>query len=196
MQLSTDLTQQLVLLRSSPGPNGEGLAEGLTALASVLTESVSGYAGLRLTVVHTGHPVELTALVEAGSPAEVSSSLRLSLPVVSRAFEEGGRLVVWSTVPGSLVDLAADLAHMLGDPTSVELDVDLPPPAGTASGLRGLQELATIHRAAGLLVGGGHDVGSVHQTMRTRAVEEGLSTYLWAERLLRLRSQDRGGSGG
>lgn len=184
MVLSTHLTEQLLLLASGTVRDGS-LVDGLACLASTLRDAVPDYCGLQLTIVHSGHPVRLTALVEPASQRQVGASLRLHLPMASTAFEEGGRLVVWSTVPGSLVDLAADLCHVLKDPASVQLDVDLPPPAA-ASGLEGVEELATIHRAAGFLVERGQDVDSVHETMRARASREGLSTYGWAQRLLGL----------
>lgn len=198
MELSARLSDQLALLAGGVGQGGSNLVEGLTTLVSTLTDALSGFAGLRLTLVHTGHPVRLTVLSpSAPSPsAQVSAvvtSLRLPLEPVSQAFENGGRLVVWSTVAGSLVDLAADLTYVLrrtghgGERRSlmVELDEDLPL-LGAASGVDGLDELATIHQAAGLLIGQGHHPDAVHETLRSRARDEGLSTSAWADQVVRL----------
>lgn len=193
MELSARLSEQLGRLAHEVTTDGTGLAADLSALVSTLSAAISGYAGLRLTIVHTDHPVRLTAR-SATSDDRARSSLRLPLHPVSSAFEEGGRLVVWSTVPGSLVDLGSDLAYVLrasddgiGRPASptVELDVDLPQGPVT-SGVDGLEELATIHRAAGLLIERGQDPASVHATLRTQAQAEGLTAYAWADRLLRL----------
>jgi hypothetical protein len=189
------LIAQLSSLALRVGQDEPGLTEDLTTLVSTLSEAVSGYAGLRLRVVHSGHPVRLTALLPTRDGHPVVTSLRIPLPAASTAFEVGGRLVLWSTVSGALVDLAADVGYVLqeggegGDgrgPPGLELDADLPPPAGE-SGIDGLDELATIHRAAGLLIERGYEPGSVLATLRRRASADGLSTYAWAEQLLRVR---------
>lgn len=201
VELSARLSEQLSLLAFGVVRDGTELVSDLTALVTTLSDSVSGYAGLRLTIVHSGHPVQLTALRPVEPEHPVVASLRLPLPSLSNVFEEGGRLVVWSTVPGALVDLAADLGYVLRQvvdgvdrttPSVVELDVDLPM-SEAGSGVDGLDELATIHRAAGLLIGRGHDPESVHETLRTRALEDGLSTSAWADRLLKAPGPGRRG---
>jgi hypothetical protein len=189
------LIAQLSSLALRVGKNEPGLAEDLTTLVSTLSEAVSGYAGLRLRVVHSGHPVQLTALLPPRPDHPAVTSLRIPLPTASTTFEDGGGLVLWSTVAGALVDLAADVGYVLhhggegGDgrsPPAVELDADLPVPTGD-SGIDGLDELATIHRAAGLLIERGHEPAEALATLRRRASAKGLSTYAWAEQLLRVR---------
>lgn len=201
MELSTRLSEQLSLLALGSVRDGTGLIGDLTVLVSTLSETVSGYAGLRLTLVHDGHPVQLTAMFPAASDQAVVTSLRLPLPPVSGELEDGGELVVWSSVPGSLVDLAADVGYVLqnvtngpdgGESSGVELDADLPRP-DARSGVNGLDELATVNRAAGVMIGRGHDPRSVQEVLRQRAAEEGLSAYAWAVRLLRRGDQDGAG---
>ena len=195
MELSTRLSDQLSLLALGSVSDGTGLTADVTALVAALDEAVSGYAGLRLTLVHDGHPVQVTAVPPPETGPPVVTSLRVPLPPVSGALEEGGELVVWSSVPGALVDLAADVGYVLHGRTDgpagraqavVALDDDLPRP-GATSGVRGLDELATLHRATGLLIGQGHDPGSAHDVLRRLAAEEGLSSYELADRLLRRR---------
>jgi hypothetical protein len=195
VEVSARLTAQLGRVALGILSDRTSLVEDLSTLVVTLATSVSGYAGLQLTVVHTGHPVRLTTLVPPHPDRSVVTSLRLPLSPVASAFEDGGRLVLWSTVPGALVDLAADLAYVLRDPRDeavaraspvVELDVDLPMP-DAESGVDGLDELATIHRAAGFLIEQGHDPTTVHDTLRAAASANGLTSYAWAERLLRLR---------
>jgi hypothetical protein len=114
-------------------------------------------------------------------------------------------LVVWSTTPGSLVDLGADLGYVFGkvvggdrprSPT-VRLDQDLPPP-GTTAGVDGLDELAVIHRATGLLISRGHHPRTVDETLGSQTHADGSSPYaravglLDAHRASRQRDQDRG----
>lgn len=191
MELTDPLAEQLSLLADGTVRDGRELVDDLAALVSTLSEAVSGYAGVRLTLVHSGQPLRLTALLPARPGHPVVTSLRLGLRPVSDAIADGGEMVVWSTVPGSLVDLAADVGYVFGDTVGarrtgrslVKLDEDLPPP-GTTSGIEGLDELATIHRAAGLLIAEGHDPALVHETLRARAASDGTSTYAWASRLL------------
>jgi hypothetical protein len=193
VELSTRLSEQLSLLATGSVHDGSGVVGDLTALAATLTEAVSGYAGLRLTLVQGGHPVQLTALLPEAGDATIVTSLRVPLPAVAGSAEQGGELVVWSSVPGSLVDLAADLGYVLAGParatdhpvsTVVALDTDLPRP-GAGSGVRGLEELATVNRAVGVLIGQGHDPASVQDVLRRRAADEGLSPYAWADKLLK-----------
>lgn len=191
VELAGRLVDQLSTLALGSARDGTGLVEDLAALVSTLSEAVSGYAGLSLVLVQSSQPVRLTAMLPARPGHEIVSSLRLALQPVVDTFEEGGRLLVWSTVPGSLVDLAADLGYVFatadgaGRPGSavVDLDQDLPA-TGTTSGVEGLEELATIHRAAGLLIERGEDPASVHQTLRAGATGAGTSTYAWATALL------------
>ncbi|HEY0240935.1 MAG TPA: hypothetical protein VGC37_20075 [Friedmanniella sp.] len=190
MELSERLLAQLSLLPTGAERDGSALVDDLAALVTTLSEAVSGYAGLRLTLVHSGHPVQVAAMTAVRPGQEVVTSLRLALGPVSDAFEEGGRLVVWSTVPGALVDLAADLGYVFlaggttrSGPPVVDLDADLALPP-TISEVTGLDELATIHRAVGLLIGRGHDPATVHQTLRDGADGDSTSTYAWAVRLL------------
>ena len=64
-----------------------------------------------------------------------------------------------------------------------ELDADLPCRGGD-SGVEGLDELATVQRAAGLLISAGHDPAAAHETLCAGAADRRLSTYAWAVRLL------------
>jgi hypothetical protein len=198
VELSTRLSAQLSLLALGSARDESGLIGDLTALVSTLSEAVSGFAGLRLTLVQGGHPVQVTSLLPAASGQQVVTSLRVPLSKVAGAVEEGGELVVWSTVAGSLVDLAADVGYVLRGPSGTSgtsdpagrhasrelaLDVDLPH-AGSGSGVRGLEELASVNRAVGVLIAQGHDPRSAHDVLRRRAAEEGLSTHAWADNLL------------
>ena len=68
------------------------VGEHLDELTATLEQVVPGSAGLQLTVVRFGHPVTLDAtLAERGHRAV--TSLRVPLPLLSRVFEAGGRIV-------------------------------------------------------------------------------------------------------
>ncbi|SDT10202.1 hypothetical protein SAMN04488543_3036 [Friedmanniella luteola] len=145
-----------------------------------------GHAGLRLTVVHSGHPVTLTAVTAERAEA-TRTSLGLPLPLLSPAYEPGGKAAFYSTVPGAFVDLAADLTYVLDRSrtraVTIELDGDLPL---VTSGVlvTGLEDLAALNRAAGILIARGQDPGTAPQALRTRAGVAGLTPLAYAHRLL------------
>ncbi|GAA1430525.1 hypothetical protein GCM10009616_15340 [Microlunatus lacustris] len=161
----------------------------LTALSADVQDAVSGYAGFALTVVHGGQPVVLST-VRAGQAHAVTTSLGLPLQLLSAELEAGGRAVFYSTTPGSLVDLAADLCHVLCPATAPhapapELDADLPP-TRTSSGIAGLDELATVNRAVGVLLEQGHDPDTGLELLRRRALVAGVPVHVVAAELLQV----------
>jgi len=166
-----------------------GVAEHLDELTDTLEQVVPGFAGLQLTVVRFGHPVTLDATrTEPGH--RVVSSLRVPLPLLSLEFEPGGQTVFYSAVPGALLDLAADLTHLLVSRAHagtagavVELDVDLPlVPGGPL--LTGLGDLITVNQAHGVLIDQGEDPGTADQALRRGAAAAGLTPLVFARRLL------------
>jgi hypothetical protein len=189
VELNSRLSAQLSTLALGVSWDGRGLTEQVSTLGSALADAVSGYAGLRLTIMHRDHPVQVTSLAPGAPSAAVVTSLRVLLRPAVGAADDGVRLVVWSTVLGALVDLGADLAHVLDGPpgspapSAVALDDDLPL-RPTTSGVEGLEQLATINRAAGVLIARGHDPGSVHEAMREGAARDGSGILAWAERVL------------
>jgi len=205
--LPPDLLVHLQQLAAHLGDDDVDLVAATTAMMVDLQTTITGSAGFSVTVVHAGHPVALTALPPELA-GRVVTSLRLPLPRLDPCYERGGRAVFYSTRPGALVDLAADLGHALRPPPAgapgavrhpdggpdrgagatydgpgeVELDVDVPPAATT--GLTGWRELATVHRAVGMLVEQGHDLDTAHEALRRGASTAGLPTHLFAARLL------------
>ena len=180
-----DLLIHLQRLASDLDADPDLLVDDTAGLAVVVDEAVSGYAGLQLTVVHTGVPVTLS-LVVPDLLDEVVTSIGIPLPLLSTVHEPGGRAVLHSTVPGAFVDLAADLAYVLEHDGHLEervaLDVDLPP--STTSLLTGVADLTTLSRAAGFLIGQGHDPDTAQDTLRTLAAAAGLTTVAFAAHLL------------
>ena len=71
----------------------------------------------------------------------------------------------------------------MGDDATIRLDADLPPVSMT-SGLVGSEELTTINRAVGLLIGQGHLPGDAHDLLRRGALAVGLDADRFAARLL------------
>ena len=174
--------------------------EALASLISHLAATIESYCGLRVTVADHEWPVTITAFAE-DSPRP-ATSLRLPLRLISTLQAGGSRIVFYAARPGALVDLAADLSHALGVAAatstsahgggavasdgggiSVRLDGDLPP-VSMASGIAGLEELSTINRAVGVLIGRGHRPEDAHDALRQAASVAGTDTLRFARQLL------------
>lgn len=203
MELSRELASHLHDLADSIGAGDATLSESVAALDDRLRAAVGSYQGLRLRLVLDGWPITLTsfAAISGGSPA---ASLRLALSALGPRFDPESRIVFYANRPGALVDLAADFDYLLrlsrpastprsigGDDRSgdagvppVALDVDLPPES-VVSGLSGLAEYGTVHRAIGVLLGQGHVPDHAQATLRHAAEAADLTVPQYAARLLR-----------
>ena len=175
------------------------LYDALATLVAHLTTTIESYCGLHVTVADHEWPVTITAFTQDAAPPV--TSLRLPLRLVSMLRSGGSRIVFYAARPGALVDLAADLGHVLGVPTTtsarggetaaldrgdtaeVRLDGDLPP-VSLASGIAGLEELSTINRAIGVLIGRGHELEGAREILRRGAAASGTDTHQYASRLL------------
>lgn len=156
-----------------------GLADSLTRLVAALKRVTPSYRGLAIALVMDGRPVRLT-LAEPSSSGAVSTSLSMSLSWVP-ALAEGSRITFYAAVPGSFIDLAADLAFTLG---SVDLwhDDDLPPIL--ASDLTDLRELLVLEKAVGILLDHGHTPDSARRLLARAAEAAGTSSGRVAEAVL------------
>lgn len=157
-----------------PGPE-------LTALVTALRTAVPSYRGLDLTLHDHGQPVILSSFLP-GAEGKIATSLRLSLAGLSAGFDSRSQVIFYATTPGAFVDLAADLGYALGAPAV--LDADLAPQT-LVSQLTGLEDLATINRAVGMLIEQGEDPAEAHATLRRSAAAAGVDTHVYAARLLR-----------
>jgi len=178
-------------LVESIGAADTSLSESVGALEKHLRASVASYQGLRLTLVLGDWPVTLTSFAAAGRGSPVTS-LRVALPALGPGFDPDSRIVFYAGRPGALVDLAADLSYLHSrrrpadspDAPPVVLDDDLPPES-VVSGLSGLAEYATTHRAMGVLLGRGHSPDQAQATLRRAAAASGLTVPRYAALLLR-----------
>lgn len=180
-----ELLPQLADLATSLLAGPADLHGRFAGLEEALDAGVSGSVGYQLTVVHLGQPVSFS-FMRAEQADQVETSLRLPLTLLSPVHEPGSRAVFYSTVPGAFVDLAADLGYVLrprGTGDAVMIDADLP--AKQAGSLvTGLEELRTLHRAAGILIAEGHHPDTVHHTLAAQARSRGVSALHHARRLL------------
>lgn len=182
MDLSTVLTHQVRALLDGLGTGDDTLTDTLAVLAENLDTAVSAYLGLRLTLVADGCPVTLTAFPSLNGHRPVTS-LRLALSSLGPGFDPASRIVFYAGIPGTFVDLAADLTYRLGTSPAVALDVELPPPT-VVSGFIGLTEFATVNRAVGVLLARGQNVSQARSALQHGASAAGMDLAGYAARLL------------
>jgi hypothetical protein len=154
----------------------------LGALRNGLAATIPSSVGLSVRVVVDGQPVTLTAVDADLAPNAVAASLRLPLSWMD-SMDDGSAITIYATVPGAFVDLAADLAFELPAEVNILLDRDLgPEPART--GLEGAEELSTINRAVGVLMGRGYGPREAWDTLQRQATATREDVHETAGRLL------------
>ena len=207
MDVPADLLSHVTQLAASIGVDTDVLHVPLLALARKLRAAVPSYRGLQLTVVHSGQPVTMTAMVPVEADGVVLTSLRVPLIAGDSADDPDSRVIFYAGKRGALVDLAADLAYVLktsvltrsdqlvlnGDgraqPAHLQtgrvliLDADVPA-ARPASGLFGLSELSAVNRAVGIMMDRGHDPDQAYKALRREATTAGVEVHVFAARML------------
>jgi hypothetical protein len=209
VEFATALVTHFYPFSNSISLDGNGLDDALDAsLAAFVVDieaAVPSYLGIQLTILQTGHPVTLTRITPHRT---ATTSLRIPLTVLGPRFDPESRVTFYAATAGAFVDLAADLSYALHLPTSsdrytdtggsggderrhgqvdgdrrITLDADVPL-RPLVSGVSGLSELSTIHRAIGVLIGHGHHPDHAGEILRCHASIEGLEPHSYAARLL------------
>jgi hypothetical protein len=136
----------------------------LTALTEAVKSAAPSYRGLALTLIIDKQPISLTS-AEVGNTSDIATSLRLSLAWIP-SLGAGSRITFYASTPGTFVDLAADLAFVLGS-ECLRLDEDIP--SDLVSDLTGVGRLSAINRAVGVLISHGHTTDSAQRELRHTA---------------------------
>ena len=136
----------------------------LTALTEAVKSAAPSYRGLALTLIIDKQPVRLTS-AEDGNTSDIATSLRLWLAWIP-SLGADSRITFYASTPGTFVDLAADLAFVLGS-ESLRLDEDIP--SVLVSDLTGVGRLSAINRAVGVLISHGHTTDSAQRELRHTA---------------------------
>ena len=158
MTIPSALAADLALLTDALDTGAVDIASTFSLLSSDVAAAVSSYAGLSVRIHSLGGLAELTTLDDPAVIAGVVTSLRIPVPVASQVPGPSVVIVLYATLAGAFVDLAADLAWLtdvaLAD-VGLDLDLDLDPRArsGVATPL---SSLSSIDQAIGVLVGRGH----------------------------------------
>ena len=158
MTIPSALAADLALLTYALDTGAVDIASTFSLLSSDVAAAVSSYVGLSVRVHSLGGLAELTTLDDPAVIARIVTSLRIPVPVASQVPGPSVVIVLYATLAGAFVDLAADLAWLtdvaLAD-VGLDLDLDLDPRArsGVATPI---SSLSSIDQAIGVLVGRGH----------------------------------------
>ena len=179
--LAADLTQLTDAL-ADPGADLNGL---VAELHENLTTAISSAIGLAITVRVTGTEVCVSTVGRnpAGSPGPPATT-SLAVPLWWPDDTRSGSIIFYASVPGALVDLAADLEWLFGATESLSLDGDLPPPRSDL-GVAGLRELSVIGQACGVLITRGRSPEGARAELEHAAGTSGSTVEEVAEGLIR-----------
>ena len=155
VRIPSALAADLALLTDALDVGAVDIASTVSLLSTDVAAAVSSYVGLSVRVGSHGNLVDLTTLDDPAVIARIVTSLRIPVRSGGPAPDPPVVIVLYATVPGAFVDLAADLAWLtelaLED---VGLDRDLGPPCPDPA--NSLRSLSSIDQAIGVLVGRGH----------------------------------------
>ena len=179
--LAADLTQLTDAL-ADPGADLTGMVAGLH---ENLTTAIPSAVGLAIIVRVAG--TEVCVSTVNGNPADSagpSAVTSLAVPLWWPGEPLGGSIIFYASVPGALVDLAADLEWLFGATESLSLDGDLPPPRSDL-GVAGLRELSVIGQACGVLITRGRSPEDARAELEHAARTSGSKVEEVAEGLIR-----------
>ena len=179
--LAADLTQLTDAL-ADPGADLTGMVAGLH---ENLTTAIPSAVGLAIIIRVAG--TEVCVSTVNGNPAdsaEPSAVTSLAMPLWWPGDPLGGSIIFYASVPGALVDLAADLQWLFCEQESLTLDGDLPPPCGDL-GITGLHELSVIGQACGVLMTRGRSPEAARADLDHAARASGTTVEVIADRLIR-----------
>lgn len=177
MEINAALAAELVILTEALDDPGTDVAESLLRLTADARVAVASYLGLRVIIARADPPVVFTAFEDGVDNGEIRTSLMLVLETFGDGCTPCVSLLLFATVPGAFVDLAADLCWMTGRPlTDVILDqhLDVLVERHAADAL---QAASVINQALGILVGRGYTPEQADQELDTRAVDAGTDRH-------------------
>lgn len=175
----TSLSTALALLSAGLDDPSTNAWRDFDQFAIVVRSAVASYCGLAITMsADDGIPLTITA-TDPG--AVVATSLAIPLSTLSPT--GGGEIVLFATVAGAFVDLAADLAYQTATALDTfALDAHLEPPALPPAGV---PEFAVIHQAVGFLIAGGSTPEQALARLEKFAANDGHDLAAAAARVLR-----------
>jgi hypothetical protein len=184
MKIGAALAADLGILTAALDEPGDDVLHSLHQLGVNAQAAVSSYLGLSVTVDGSDPPFTFTTLEDSASD-DVRTSLRLTLPGVGEGRASPVVAVtLYAGMPGTFVDLTADLAWLTGRPLSdFALDQHLSVPAGSDTGTY-LRTASVINQAIGVLIGRGYTPGQAHRELDIQADGAGTDRHTAAQFIL------------
>lgn len=163
MTINETLATALAALTQALDQPGADIAAGLDQLTADAAAAIPSYRGLSIVVSQPNEPFTVTVLATGAQPGDIRTSLLFTLR--SRDGSDGHSpvdLILYGGLPGTFVDLAADIAWLTGQPLSAltldeHLTVAAAPDVATQLGAA-----SEINQAIGVLIGRGltaHEAG-------------------------------------
>jgi hypothetical protein len=195
VKLSAVLAAQLAVLSEALAEPGSDIQATLARLMLDAAAATAAFAGISVRVHVAGRATTITTLLDTVAPAQVVTSLRIPLPTghtepAGAAGAAGGsvsgqaQVVLYATRPGALIDLAADLSWLTGQPLSaLTLDsdlADLPALLDTPS----LGTERVIDQAAGVLIATGMTIQQAYTEIEHRAATTNTNQITAAQHIL------------
>ena len=183
--LAADLTQLTEALADHGADPGADLTGMVAGLHENLTGAISSAVGLAITVRVSGTAVCVSTVgCDPADSNRLPAVTSLAVPLWWSDDSRSGNIVFYASVPGALVDLAADLEWLFGATESLSLDGDLPPPRSDL-GVAGLRELSVIGQACGVLITRGRSPEGARAELEHAAGTSGSKVEEVAEGLIR-----------
>jgi hypothetical protein len=185
VKITAALAVDLGILTAALDEPGTDVAHSLHQLAADATAAIPTYLGLSVTAHGSYPPFTFTTLTDGVVAGDVRTSLGLALPGVGDAIVfPAVVLVLYAGLPGTFIDLAADLAWLTARPLSdFVLDQHLLAPAGTGTGTD-LLEASVINQAIGALIGQDYTLHQAERHLEAQAADAGISRHAASLRIL------------
>lgn len=189
MTITAAMVAALGILTEALDEPGADIAHSLEQLALAAAAAIPTYHGLSVAVPRSDPPFTLTTLADGVKASDIRTSLQVLLPIIGAGMGAGHdaaavAVILYASVPGTFVDLAADLAWLTGRPMSeVTLDGHLSVPAATDIGVQ-LHAASAINQAIGVLIGRGRTPYQAHRHLDIQAATNGTDRNAAAQLVL------------
>ncbi len=187
MHLHAALIADLNLLNDTDDGRAVDLVDTFRRLAKTAELAVQSFLGQTVTAAVGADLLRFTELKDPASSHHIASSLHLRPHVTNNAWPGSENpaivLIFYAGVAGAFVDLAADISWSSGGRgTEVVLDQHLVPPDWSSPS--GLQDLAIVNQAVGVLLAHGYSPDDGREQLDLRARTLHISRSEAAQRLL------------
>lgn len=181
MAVNRDLDATLSLLTETLDQPHIDLGRAFDDFIAAVEQTVASCSGVTVTLNGPTGPVRMSSGSALSDTRPVRSSLWIRLDS-GRSPDDEVEMVLYGANPGAFVDLAADLAWLLGRPLEeVMLDRHLEP---LASSIRSVIDRSLMDQAVGVLIAGGWAPQEAQVELTQRAHELGVARWEAAQALL------------